>query len=140
MRSRRWTDIGLAREVETEIARAGVRRIVSSPGEKGTHPRGDRKSAEAIENIGDSGAPLRKRVRNCMNLLCLHGCNKKQRSWRFEMEWTRRAKHTLGICNDEKRKELLEDGFVSGWKERLCKSMVRGGRRNSDEWATKRKQ
>jgi len=43
------------------------------------------------------------------------------------MEWTRRAKHTLGICNDEKRKELLEEGFVSGWKERLCKSMVRGG-------------
>src|SRR6266478_4675320 len=45
------------------------------------HPRGDRKSAEAIENRRDSDAPLRKRVRNCMKLLRLQGCDRKQRGW-----------------------------------------------------------
>src|SRR6266849_10860329 len=35
--------------------------------------RGDRKSAEAIENRRDSGAPLRKRVRNRMKLQGLRG-------------------------------------------------------------------
>jgi hypothetical protein len=45
--------------------------------EGGTTPRGDRKSAEAPQNRGDSVAPLRKRVRNCMKLLGLHGCNRK---------------------------------------------------------------
>jgi len=44
------------------------------------HPRGDRKSAEAIENRRDGGAPSRKRVRNCMKLLELQGCDRKQRS------------------------------------------------------------
>src|SRR5258707_9646261 len=48
--------------------------------EGGTHPRRDRKSAETAQNRGDSVAPLRKRVRNCMKLLGLHGCNRKQRS------------------------------------------------------------
>ena len=86
---------------------------MSSLGGKGYHPRGDRKSAEAIENGRDSAAPLRKRVRNLLTMLGLHGCNRKQRSWRFEMKWTRPAEHTPGICNDEKRKGLLEEGFVN---------------------------
>jgi len=43
------------------------------------HPRGDRKSAETIENRRDGGAPLRKRVRNRMKLLGLQGCDRKQR-------------------------------------------------------------
>src|SRR5258706_7726158 len=55
----------------------------------GYHPRCDRKSAEAIENGRDSSAPLRKRVRNCMKLLDLEGCDRKQRSWQFEVKWGR---------------------------------------------------
>ena len=44
------------------------------------NPHGDGKSAEAIENRRDSGAPLRKRVRNRMKLLGLQGRDRKQRS------------------------------------------------------------
>jgi len=43
-------------------------------------PYDDRKSAQAFGNTGDSGAPLRKRVRNCMKMLGLHACDKKQKS------------------------------------------------------------
>ncbi len=39
--------------------------------EWGYHPRGDRKSAEVIEDRGDSGLPWRKRVRNLMIMLGL---------------------------------------------------------------------
>jgi hypothetical protein len=46
------------------------------------HPRGDRKSAETLENRGDSGAPLRKRARNRMKIQGLQGCDRKQRGWR----------------------------------------------------------
>ena len=49
--------------------------------EGGYHPRGDRKSAEAIENRRDSGAPLRKRVRNRMIMLGLQGCDRRERTW-----------------------------------------------------------
>src|SRR5258706_3841630 len=48
---------------------------------QGYHPRGDRKSVEAVENRRDSCAPLRERVRNCMKPLELQGCDRKQRSW-----------------------------------------------------------
>jgi hypothetical protein len=43
-------------------------------------PGVDRKSAQVIEYTADSGAPLRKRVRNHMKTQGLRGCNKKQRS------------------------------------------------------------
>src|ERR1700730_10725585 len=46
----------------------------------GYHPRGDRKSVEAVDNRGDSRAPLRKRVCNCMKLRGLQGCDRKQGS------------------------------------------------------------
>jgi hypothetical protein len=47
----------------------------------GYHPRGDRKSAETIENRVNRGFPLRKRVRNCMKMRDLHVCDKQQRTW-----------------------------------------------------------
>ena len=48
---------------------------------RGCHLRGDRKSAEAIENGGDSGLPLRKRVRNLMIMLGLQGCDRRERAY-----------------------------------------------------------
>ena len=48
--------------------------------EGGYHPRGDRKSAEVIENRGDSGLPWRKRVRNLMIMLGLQGCDRRERA------------------------------------------------------------
>ena len=60
-----------------------AREAPSSDGDedaRAVHPRGDRKSAEAIENRRDSGVPLHKRVRNRMKLLGLQGCDRKQRS------------------------------------------------------------
>jgi hypothetical protein len=47
---------------------------------RGYHPRGDRKSAEAIEKRRDNGAPLRKRVRNRMKLQGLQGCDRKEKT------------------------------------------------------------
>jgi hypothetical protein len=47
----------------------------------GYHPRGDRKSAEVIENRGDSGLSLRKRVRNRMIILGLQGCDRRERAY-----------------------------------------------------------
>jgi hypothetical protein len=44
------------------------------------HPRGDRKSAEVIEDRGDNGLPWRKRVRNLMIMLGLQGCDRKKRT------------------------------------------------------------
>jgi hypothetical protein len=61
--------IGLARHCGT-----GIRK------DEGVHPRGDRKSSEAIENRGDSVLPLLKRVCNLMIMLDLQGCNKKERT------------------------------------------------------------
>src|SRR6266446_5946238 len=52
-------------------------------GRRGYHPRGDRKSAQTIENRRDSGAPLRKRVRNRMKLQGLQGCDSKQMTYRL---------------------------------------------------------
>jgi len=46
----------------------------------GYHPRGDRKSAEVIEDRGGSGLPWRKRVRNLMIMLGLQGCDRKKRT------------------------------------------------------------
>src|SRR5882762_5079206 len=43
---------------------------------KGYHPRGDRKSAQVTEGAGFGGLPLRKRVRNCMKVQGLQGCDK----------------------------------------------------------------
>jgi hypothetical protein len=43
-------------------------------------PYHDQKSAQATENKGVIGAPLRKRVRNCMKMLCLQVCDKEQRT------------------------------------------------------------
>jgi hypothetical protein len=41
-----------------------------------------------MEKNGDIGLPLRKRVRNCMKLPGLQGCDKKQRScWRSDETW-----------------------------------------------------
>jgi len=48
--------------------------------EGGYHPRGDRKSAEAIEKRRDNGAPLRKRVRNRMKLQGLQGCDRREKT------------------------------------------------------------
>jgi hypothetical protein len=45
------------------------------------HPRGDRKSSEAIVIKRDSHAPLRERVRKRMETLSLEGCNRKERTW-----------------------------------------------------------
>jgi hypothetical protein len=44
------------------------------------HPYHDQKSAQATENKGVTGEPLRKRVRNCMKILCLQGYDKEQRT------------------------------------------------------------
>src|SRR6266446_5072821 len=55
--------------------------FATSLGARGYHPRGDRKSAQVTEGVGLVGLPLRKRVRNCMKLQGLQGCDKKQRSW-----------------------------------------------------------
>jgi len=65
-----------------ELARLSTRGLGkrNTEGSQGVHPRGDRKSAEAIENRRDGGAPSRKRVRNRMTLLGLQGCDRKQRS------------------------------------------------------------
>jgi hypothetical protein len=48
-------------------------------GSRGYHPCYDRKSAESLDNTGNSGAPLRKRVRKFIKTLGLQGCNKKER-------------------------------------------------------------
>ncbi len=62
-----------------ELAPLRVRkRVIGNAFE--VHPRGDRKSAQALGDKGDSGAPLRKRVRNCMEILGLYVCDKKKRS------------------------------------------------------------
>ena len=47
----------------------------------GLHPRGDRKSAEAIDNTRDRWLPLHKRVRNSMIMLELQGCDRKEKTW-----------------------------------------------------------
>jgi hypothetical protein len=49
--------------------------------EWGYHPRGDRKSAEAIDNKRDSELPLRKRVCNLMIMLGLQGCDRRERAY-----------------------------------------------------------
>ncbi len=46
----------------------------------GTTPYGDEKSAELIEDRGDSEIPWRKRVRKFLITLKLEGCNRKERS------------------------------------------------------------
>jgi hypothetical protein len=63
----------------TEATEIGARRPQRWRG--GYHPRGDRKSAEAIENRRDRGLPLRKRVRNRMIMLGLQGCDRRERTW-----------------------------------------------------------
>ena len=47
----------------------------------GLHPHGDRKSAEAVENMRDRRLPLRKRVRNSMIMLELQTCDRKEKTW-----------------------------------------------------------
>jgi len=48
---------------------------------RGYDPHGDRKSAEVIENRGDSGPPWRKRARNLMIMLGLQGCDRRERAY-----------------------------------------------------------
>ncbi len=48
--------------------------------EGGYHPRGDRKSAEVIENRGDSWLLGHKRVRNHLKLQGLQGCDRRERT------------------------------------------------------------
>ena len=45
------------------------------------HPRGDRKSAEVIENRGDSWLLGHKRVRNLVIMLRLQGCDRRERAY-----------------------------------------------------------
>ena len=80
--------------------------------EKGVPPRGDRKSAEALENRGDSGAPLRKRVRNCMKI---QGCRDVIRNKgvagkrdRPDERVTEGRVTPRAFCMDVKRRELRE--------------------------------
>jgi hypothetical protein len=47
---------------------------------RGYHPHGDRKSAEVIENRGDSRPPWRKRVCNQLKTLGLEGCDRRERT------------------------------------------------------------
>ena len=49
--------------------------------EGGYHPRCDRKSAELAENIRDSAAPWRERVRKLIKTIGLQGCDKKERAY-----------------------------------------------------------
>ncbi len=46
--------------------------------EEGYHPRGDRKSAEVIENRGDSWLLGHKRLRNLLRMLGLQGCDRRE--------------------------------------------------------------
>ena len=65
---------GIASDVQKSLPRTRARR------QEGYHPRDDRKSAEVIEDRGDSWLPWRKRVRNLMIMLGLHGCDRKKRT------------------------------------------------------------
>ena len=67
---------GIASEVEKSLPHTRARKS-----EGGYHPRGDRKSAEVIENRGDSGPPWCKRARNLMIMLGLQGCDRRERAY-----------------------------------------------------------
>jgi len=70
--------IGLPRRLPERVGvDAGTGRDLRGTPE-GYHPRGDRKSAQSIENTRVRGPPMRKRVRNRMKIWGLQGCDKKE--------------------------------------------------------------
>src|SRR5258706_5988461 len=87
---RRWVDSTRRSEGPKKL-KTRLGRTARHLSRGGTHPRFDRRSAEAVDNSSDSGAPLRERVRNCMKLLGLQGCDSKRRSY---ME-IKRAKYPI---------------------------------------------
>jgi hypothetical protein len=72
-RNTEGTEIGTPLEAPLE---ARGKRGEQRP-QRGYHPRGDRKSAETLENRRDRGLPLRKSVCNCMKIQGLNGCNRR---------------------------------------------------------------
>src|SRR6266403_5058607 len=67
-------------------AGTGSRNCTERLTERGTTPRGDTKSSEVIENRRDGRAPSYKRVCNCLKILELEGCDRKERSWKFRID------------------------------------------------------
>src|SRR5258708_37782845 len=63
---------------------------------KGTTPYHDRKSAQAIERMGDSGILLRKRVRNSMKTQRLEGCGSNARALSVRLQRAASGPHTPG--------------------------------------------
>jgi len=63
----RWLKRGMLAMVQSVSPNVASRSVAESP--------------ETVENRGDSRAPLRKRVCNCMKLLGLQGYDRKERTW-----------------------------------------------------------
>jgi hypothetical protein len=79
---------GAKRQQVDETKRDSYRRRERMPHESGRkskggyhHSRGDRKSAEVIENRGDSWLLGHKRVRNLVIMLGLQGCDRRERAY-----------------------------------------------------------